>query len=106
LIDLAIDSLQEDDYSGLPNLVTDDDDQESVNVISQFEVQDDGMFEFMHNINMTFPDEIIQTNKQTGRIVPLRNIVHGQIEPTVGSIRQGAASEALNMYEAFRCSTG
>ena len=33
LIDLAIDSLQADDYSGLPNLETDDDDQESVNVI-------------------------------------------------------------------------
>jgi hypothetical protein len=42
-IDLAIDSLQEDDYNGLPNLETDEDDQESVNVISQFEVQDDGM---------------------------------------------------------------
>ncbi len=39
LIDLAIDSLQEDDNSGLPNLETDDDVQESVNVISQFEVQ-------------------------------------------------------------------
>jgi hypothetical protein len=56
LIDLAIDSLQEDDFSGLPDLETDDDDQESVNVIPQFEVQDDGMIEFMHNINIkTFP---------------------------------------------------
>jgi hypothetical protein len=55
LIDVAIDSLQEDDYNGLPNLETDDDDQESVNVIPQFQVQDDGMIEFMHNINiMTF----------------------------------------------------
>jgi hypothetical protein len=73
LIDLAIDSLQEDDCSGLPNLETEDDDQESVNVISQFEVQDDGMIEFMLNINiMTFPDEIIRTNKQTGQIVPFR----------------------------------
>jgi hypothetical protein len=53
LIDLSIDSLQEDDYSGSPNLETDDDDQESVNVISQLEVQDDSimMIEFMHNIN-------------------------------------------------------
>ena len=31
LIDAAIHSLQEDDYSGLPDLETDDDDQESVN---------------------------------------------------------------------------
>jgi hypothetical protein len=75
LIDLAKDSLQEDDYSGLPDLETDDDDQESVYVIPQFEVQDDGMIEFMHSINiMTFPDEIIRTNKQTGHIVPLHNI--------------------------------
>ncbi len=78
MIDLAIDSLQDDDYSGLPDLETDDDDQKSVNVVPQFEVQDAGMIEFMHNINiMTFPDEIIRTNKQTGQIVPLRNIVRG-----------------------------
>ncbi len=76
--------MQEDDYSGLPNLGSDDDDQESVNVIPQLEVQDDGMIEFMHNFNiMTFYDEIIRTNKQTGQIVPLRNIVCGPIEPTV-----------------------
>ncbi len=36
LIDVAIDSLQEDDYSGLLNLETDDDDQESGNVVPQF----------------------------------------------------------------------
>ncbi len=66
LIDTAIDSLQEDDYSGLPELETDDGDQETVNVVAQFEVQDDCMVEFMHNINiMTFPDEIIWTNKRT-----------------------------------------
>ncbi len=48
----------------------DDDDQESGNVVPQFEVQDDGIIEFMHNINiMTFPDEIIRTNKQKGQIV-------------------------------------
>jgi hypothetical protein len=65
LIDLAIDSLQEDGYSGLPDLETEDDDQESVNGI-QFEVQDDGMIEYMHTINiMTFADEIIRTCKQT-----------------------------------------
>jgi hypothetical protein len=57
--------------------------QESVNVIPQFEVQDDGMIEFMHNINiMTFPDEIIQTNKQARQIVPLCKIVRGPLEPT------------------------
>jgi hypothetical protein len=39
--------------------------------------------EFMHNINiMTFPDEIIRTNKQTDQIVPLHNIVRGPIKPT------------------------
>ncbi len=43
-----MDSLQDDDYSGLPDLETDDDDQESQNVIQQFEVQvlqDDGIIE-------------------------------------------------------------
>ncbi len=103
---LAIDSLQEDDYSGLPDLETDDDDKESVNVIPQFEVQDDGMIEFMHDINiMTFPDEIIRTNKQIGQIVPLRSIVRGPIEPTIPQLESWAvsdngASEAFNMYEA------
>jgi hypothetical protein len=106
LIDLAIDSLPDDDYSGLPDLETDDDDQESENVIPQFEVQDDGIIEVMHNINiMTFPDEIIRTNKQTGQIVPLRNIVRGPIEPAVPQLESWAvsdngASEAFNMYEA------
>jgi hypothetical protein len=106
LIDVAVHSLQEDNYSGLSDLETDDDDQESVNVVPQFEVQDDSMIEFMHNINiMTFHDEIIQTNKQTGQIVPLRNIVRGPIEPTVPQLESWAvtdngASEAFNMYEA------
>jgi hypothetical protein len=85
LIDVAIDSLQEDDYSGLPYLESDDDEQGSGNVVPQFEVQDDCMIEFMHNINiMSFPDEIIRTNKQTCHIVPLRNIVRGPIEPLKG----------------------
>jgi hypothetical protein len=71
--------LQDDEDSGPPDLETNDDDQESVNVILQFEVQDDGIIEFMHYINiMTFPDEIIRTHKQTGQIVPLRNVVRGQ----------------------------
>ncbi len=86
--------MQEDDYSGLPDLETDDDDQESVNVVPQFEVQDDGMIEFMHNINiMIFPDEIIRTNKQTGQIVPLRNIVRGPIEPIVPQLELWAVSD-------------
>ncbi len=61
------------------------------------------MIEFMHNINiMTFPDEIIRTNKQTGQIVPLCNIVRGPIEPTVPhlelwAVPDNGASEAFNM---------
>jgi hypothetical protein len=86
--------LQEDDYSGLPDLETDDDDQESVNGVPKFEVQDDGMIEFMHNINiMTFPYEIVRTNKQTGQIVPLRNIVCGPIEPTVPQLESWDVSD-------------
>jgi hypothetical protein len=70
------------------------------------EVQDDGIVEFMHNINiMTFPDEIIRTNKQTGQIVPLHNVMRGPIEPTVPQLESWAvsdhgASKALDMYEA------
>ncbi len=69
-------------------------------------MQDDGVTKFMHNINiMTFPDEIIRTNKQTGQIVPLRNIVRGPIEPTVPQLESWAvsdngASEAFNIYKA------
>jgi hypothetical protein len=66
------------------------------------------MIEFMHNINiMHFPDEIIRTNKQTGnlKIVLLRIIVRGSIEPTVTqlewwAVSDNGASEAINMYEA------
>ena len=43
LIDTATDSLQEDDYSGLPDLESDDDAQGSENVVPRFEVQDDSM---------------------------------------------------------------
>jgi hypothetical protein len=64
--------LQEDDYSGFPDLETDDDEQGSRNDAPQVEVQDDSMIEFMHNINiMFFPDEIIRTNKQTLCVVQL-----------------------------------
>ncbi len=65
------------------------------------------MIEFMHNISiMIFPDEIILTNKQTGQIVPLRNIMRGPIEPTIPQLESWAvsdngASEAFsNMHEA------
>ncbi len=58
--------MQEGEDSDPPDFETDDDDQESVNVIPQFEVlQDDGIIELMHNINiMTFlkDDKIIWTN--------------------------------------------
>jgi hypothetical protein len=73
---------------------------------SKFEVQDDNMIKSMHNINiMFFSDEIIQTNKQAGQIVPLRNTVRGPIEPTVTQLESWAvsdngASEAFNKYEA------
>jgi hypothetical protein len=106
LIDVAIDSLQDDDDSGPPDLESCDDEQETENVAPQFEVQDDGMIEFMHNINiMQFPDEIIRTHKQTGMIVPLRNIVRGPIEPTVTqletwAVSDGGASKTVCLYEA------
>jgi hypothetical protein len=59
--------LQDDEDSGPPDLESDDDDQESVNVTPKFEVQDNCIIEYMHNINiMAFPDEVIQINKQTG----------------------------------------
>jgi hypothetical protein len=87
-------------------LETDDDEQGSENVVPRFEGQDDSMIEFMHNINiMHFPNGIIRTNKQTGQIVLLRNIVSGPIEPTATQLESWAvsdngSSEAFNMYEA------
>jgi hypothetical protein len=81
LIDLAIDSLQDDVHIGMPDLVSDVEDQERINGTPNFEVQDDGIIKYIYNINiMAFPDEVIQINKQTGHIVPLRNIVCGPIE--------------------------
>jgi hypothetical protein len=79
-------------------LFTDDnDEQESGNVVPQFEVQDDGMIEIMRNMNiMIFPDEIIRTNKQTSQIVPLRNIVCSPMtpmEPTVPQLESWAVSD-------------
>ena len=42
-IDRRSDSLQEDDFSGLPDLESDDDEQGSENVVPRFEVQDDSV---------------------------------------------------------------
>ncbi len=71
LIDIVIDSLQEDDYIGLPKLETDDDDQEIVNVIPQFEMQDDSMIEFMHNINiMTYTMKSSRLTSEPVRLYP------------------------------------
>ncbi len=68
MIDMAINSLQDDEYSGPPDLESYDKDQGSVNVTQKFEVQDDGIIEYnLHNINiMAFPDVVIQIKKQTG----------------------------------------
>jgi hypothetical protein len=77
--------MRDDEDNGVPNLPveSDDKDQGNINGAPNFWVQDDDIID-MHNINMiVFPDEIILINKQTGQIVPLRNIVHGPIEPTV-----------------------
>jgi hypothetical protein len=96
--------MENDEHIGLPDLVTDDEDQESINGKPIFEVQDDGIIVYMHNIIiMTFPNEAIRVNKQTGQIVPLRNIVCGPIKPTVSQLESWAvsdngASEAFNMY--------
>jgi hypothetical protein len=94
LIDLAINSLQDDEDSGPPDLESDDDDQESVNVTPKFEVQGDGIIEYMRNIIvMAFPDEVIRINMQTGQIVPLINIVRGPIEPTVHNWSRGCIGQ-------------
>ncbi len=89
----------------MPDLVSDDEDQESIYGITNFAVQDDGRIDYMHNIIIiAFPD-VIRVNKQTGHSVPLRNIVRGPIKPTVPQLESWAvsdngASEAFNMYVA------
>ncbi len=65
---------------------------------------------------MFFPDEIIRTNKQTGQIVPLRNIVRGPIESTITHLESWAVSVYQTMalqkhlicmkQMTFGCSTG
>ncbi len=89
--------------NSVPDLVSDDDNQESINDTPNFGVQDDGIIEYMHNINiMSFPDEVIRVNEQTAQIVPLRNVMR---EPTVPQLESWAvtdngASDAFNLYEA------
>ena len=91
--------------NSVPDLESDDEDQENINGAPEFWVQDDGIID-MRNINiMAFPDEVIWINKQTGQIVPLHNIVCGPIEPTrpqLGSwaVADNGALDAFNMYEA------
>ncbi len=64
LIHLAIIPFQNDEDSGPPDLESEDDDQESVNVTLKSEVQDDGIIKYMHTINiMAVPDEAIRINK-------------------------------------------
>ncbi len=97
------DSVQDDQYNGMPEVVSDDEDQESVNGTPIFEVQDDGIFEYMHNINlMAFPDEVIRVNKQIGQVLRLRNVVRGPIEPIVPQLESWAVSDngAYNLYVA------
>ncbi len=67
-------------------------------------MQDDGIIDIHINI-MVFPDEVIRINKQTGQIVPLRNIVCGPMEPTLlqlelWAVANNVASDAFNMDEA------
>jgi hypothetical protein len=106
LIDVAIDSMEDDQHIGMPYFVSDDDDQESIDGTPNFEVQDDDIIGFMHSITiMAFPDGVIRSEKQTGQIVVLRNIVCGSIEPNVPQLELCAVSdngalEAFNMYEA------
>jgi hypothetical protein len=100
--------MQNDEHIGMPDLVSDDEDQESIHGTSNFEVQDDGIIEHMHNnSNMTFSDTVIRVNKQTRQIVPLRNNVCGPIEPAVPQLESwdvsdnhDGALDAINLYEA------
>jgi hypothetical protein len=114
LIDLAIDYLQEEDYGGLPHLETDDDDEESVNVLPQFEVLDDDMIEFMQNINiMIFPDEIIGLTSKPVRLYPYATLCVVQLSQPYHNRSRGLyQTMALQKHfictkqMTFGCSTG
>ncbi len=72
---------------------SDDEDQENINGAPNFGVQDDCVIN-MHNINiMVLSDEVIRINKQTGQIVPLCNIVHEPIEPTIPQLESWAVAD-------------
>jgi hypothetical protein len=76
LNDLAIDSVQDDEHIGMPDLLSDYEDQDSINGTPNFEVQDDGIIEYMHNITIVaYTDEIIRVKQQTEQIVPLHNMI-------------------------------
>jgi hypothetical protein len=78
LINITIDLMHDDEDNGVSDLESDDEDQESINGAPNFGVQGDGIIDIT---NISFSDQVIQINKQTGQIVPLRNIVRGPIEP-------------------------
>jgi hypothetical protein len=68
LINMAIDSMGNYEHISLPNLVTDNEDQESIHDTPNFEVQDESIIKYimMHNITiMTFPDEVISQQANT-----------------------------------------
>jgi hypothetical protein len=59
--------LQDDKLIGMPDLESDDEDQERINVTPNIEVQDYGIIEYMHIINIVaFQIRFIRINKQTG----------------------------------------
>ncbi len=58
--------MHDDEDNSVPDLDSDDEDQENINGAPNFGVQDDGIID-MRNINiMVFSDEIIRINKQKG----------------------------------------
>jgi hypothetical protein len=60
---------QDDEDRGQPDLESDDEDQKSVNDTLKFEVQNDVIIQYMHNISiMAFSDEIIRTNRKQDRL--------------------------------------
>ncbi len=59
--------MQDDKLIGMPDLESDDEDQERINVTPNIEVQDYGIIEYMHIINIVaFQIRFIRINKQTG----------------------------------------
>jgi hypothetical protein len=66
LIDLAIASVQDHEHIGVPDLESDNEHKKNINGTPNFEVQNDGIIECMHDITiMAFPNEVIRVSKQT-----------------------------------------